>query len=131
MNARDYDKLKSLGIEQILTVGIDLEPHENDRFRTYKIDVSDVENENISMYFSTASKFISGGKTLVHCRAGVSRSASIVIAHLMATRRWSVNRAIQYVRQRRAIIKPNPGFIKQLIEYQKLLERDSQQKVSM
>lgn len=121
INSRDYVKLQRMGVQQILTVGIDLEPHATDIFRTYKVDVSDVENENIGMYFNATNDFINKGITLVHCRAGISRSASIVIAYLMKIRKWSLNRAMSYVKSRRRIIKPNPGFLLQLKSYESTL----------
>ena len=55
----------------------------------YKIiNVLDVPWQNISKYFILSNKFIeealnNGGNILVHCYAGVSRSASFVIAYLM------------------------------------------------
>ena len=47
---------------------------------------------------------------LVHCGAGVSRSAALCIAHLMQRHRWGATRALEHVTQRRAIVKPNDGF---------------------
>ena len=52
------------------------------------IEVEDNNAANIGAHFDTAIAFISGclesgGTVLVHCFAGVSRSASCVIAYLM------------------------------------------------
>ena len=47
---------------------------------------------------------------LVHCFAGVSRSATTVIAYLMKKLQWSLLRAFNYARDCRSIINPNPGF---------------------
>ena len=48
----------------------------------------------------------------VHCFAGVSRSATTVIAYLMKTNGWSMKKAKDYVFSKRSIIFPNSGFIR-------------------
>jgi len=51
---------------------------------------------------------------LVHCLAGMSRSATVVVAYLLATTSMNTQEAISFVRSRRPIIQPNYGFEKQL-----------------
>ncbi|MEQ2214768.1 hypothetical protein XENOCAPTIV_019411, partial [Xenoophorus captivus] len=63
----------------------------------------------------------SGEAVLVHCKMGVSRSASTVIAYAMKQQRWSLEEALAYVRDRRSIVKPNDGFLKQLQTYSGIL----------
>lgn len=58
---------------------------------------------------------------LIHCYMGVSRSSSFMISYLMRKYKVSYDKAYQFVKQRRPIINPNPGFILQLKEYEKLL----------
>lgn len=60
----------------------------------------------------------SGGKTLVHCVAGVSRSATLCIAYLMKYQHMSLLQAYNYVKSKRPQIKPNNGFFRQLIDYE-------------
>lgn len=60
-----------------------------------------------------------GGKTLVHCHAGVSRSATICIAYVMYSRHASLDTAFEFVRSRRSEISPNAGFMHQLLEFEK------------
>lgn len=62
---------------------------------------------------------------LVHCKMGVSRSASTVIAYAMKQQRWLLDVALSYVRDRRTIIKPNEGFMKQLQTYSGILSARS------
>jgi len=62
-----------------------------------------------------------GGKTLVHCVAGVSRSASICLAFLMKYCKMTLKESYNHVKSRRPIIRPNAGFFRQLIEYEKKL----------
>jgi protein-tyrosine phosphatase len=59
------------------------------------------------------------GKILVHCLAGVSRSATIVIAYLMKTQNLPFEQAYEVVRQKREFANPNQGFRKQLEEFYK------------
>ena len=50
---------------------------------------------------------------LVHCYKGVSRSATGLIAYLMRTYKWSVDEALDFVKEKRRI-KPNKNFREQL-----------------
>lgn len=54
------------------------------------------------------------GRILVHCNAGVSRSASICIAYLIIMHRMSFENAIALVKSKRESIQPNQGFLQQL-----------------
>lgn len=58
------------------------------------------------------------GGVLVHCYAGVSRSASVVIAYLIWKYNMTFNDAFNYLINVRPIINPNIGFVKQLINFQ-------------
>ncbi len=67
------------------------------------------------------SEGLQRGGVLVHCAAGVSRSASTVIAYIMKKRGWGFNETFNYVKKRRPIICPNYGFQRQLNQYEKEL----------
>ena len=74
-----------------------------------------------------ADKILSeGGKILVHCVQGMSRSASVIISYLMLKRGMKLKDAHEHVKGRRSIIRPNEGFVQQLIQ----LEREVLGKVS-
>ena len=49
-----------------------------------------------------------------HCAAGVSRSASILIAYLMREKKMKYQEAHDFVKSKRSIIIPNSGFVQQL-----------------
>lgn len=53
---------------------------------------------------------------------GVSRSASTVIAYAMKEYGWSLEKAYTFVKQKRNIAQPNPAFMKQLAEYEGILD---------
>ncbi len=52
---------------------------------------------------------------------GMSRSATVVCAYLVATARMTPQEALTAVRAKRAIVNPNVGFLEQLDEYDKQL----------
>jgi len=83
------------------------------------IPVQDSEYEDLLIHLPQACHFIqtaldAGGKVLVHCVMGISRSVTVVCAFLMETRHMSSINALSYVKKRRPQIHPNYGFIKQL-----------------
>ncbi|KAF6157509.1 hypothetical protein GIB67_004447 [Kingdonia uniflora] len=60
-----------------------------------------------------------GGRVLVHCCQGISRSTSLVIAYLMWRDGQSFEDAFQYVKAARGVTNPNMGFACQLLQCQK------------
>ncbi|KAG0347902.1 hypothetical protein BG004_006621 [Podila humilis] len=63
-----------------------------------------------------------GGKVLVHCQLGVSRSASLVIAYVMRAQTMGLSEAYDYVKQLSAVISPNMTLMYQLAEFEKSLK---------
>lgn len=60
-------------------------------------------------------------RVLVHCQCGVSRSASLVMAYMMAARGWSYSEAYESLKQRVAGISPNLNLVYELMEWGALL----------
>ena len=61
-----------------------------------------------------------GKVVFVHCRNGVSRSGMVVVAYLMFKNRWSRDSALEFVRARRPIARPNPAFMERLTEWERV-----------
>lgn len=82
------------------------------------IFIDDHASEPIHQHFKECIEFINAtqGPVLVHCAAGISRSATIVIAYLMVNNKMDYHDAIAYVKSKRPIIRPNHGFLLQLRE---------------
>lgn len=80
------------------------------------IPICDYKDEPIETYFDECFRFIDDikGAVLVHCAAGVSRSATLVIAYLMTRKKMSFLEAHFFVKERRPIIRPNDGFMQKL-----------------
>ena len=53
-------------------------------------------------------------RVLVHCGAGISRSASVVVAYVMQDKQLPLQDALQFVKDRKSDIAPNSGFIEVL-----------------
>lgn len=70
------------------------------------------------VFFCADSVRLSGGKVLVHCEAGISRSPTICMAYLMKTKRFRLEEAFDYIKQRRSLISPNFSFMGQLLHYE-------------
>ena len=87
------------------------------------IEAEDDPRFNLKQYFETAINFIENarlsGNVLIHCFAGISRSASVLIAYLMKMERMDLNSAFRVVKERRWKVNPNHGFLGQLEQYEK------------
>lgn len=86
--AESLNHLKDVGITHVVQAMGGLEPMYPKEFKYKKLALEDSPYENISSQFENICMWISdamdrGGKILVHCWAGVSRSSTIIIAYLM------------------------------------------------
>jgi len=123
--ASNMDGLKERKITHIITIGKGLKMPYQDHFKYKFIDILDWEQENIMQYFGSSIEFIeeglSEGAVLIHCAAGVSRSATITIAYLMQCCSYGYAEARKFVQTKRWI-HPNLGFCQQLIKFENQLE---------
>lgn len=126
-DSRDLKSLKRNGVTHILCAAQELGPAHPGKFVYRHVMADDVPNYNISRYFDHAADFIhdaltNGGTVLVHCAAGISRSVSLTMAYLLKHEGHKFASALSMIKSRRAIANPNPGFMKQLKDYEKRLE---------
>ena len=85
--------------------------------------------ENIECIFYECIKFIEnvkekGGRVLVHCIQGISRSVSIVMAYIIFTKKFTYDKAFNLVQSKREISSPNFGFSIQLQNFYTRLFED-------
>lgn len=81
--------------------------------------LSENQGALLSVVLSPEEAYQSGQGVLVHCQAGVSRSATIVIAYLMKHTLMTMTDAYKYVRSRRPVVSPNLNFMGQLLEFER------------
>ena len=126
--AENIDKIKKLGIKKVLSLIEELlwpVYKESDNIIHKKFTIYDFEQQNIIKYFGECINFIDGEeKVLVHCMAGASRSASVVIAYLMWKEKKSFKDALDFVSNKRSSVFPNDGFKDQLKLFEKLLKEN-------
>ncbi|MED6261611.1 hypothetical protein AMECASPLE_022904 [Ameca splendens] len=93
-----------------------------------QIPVYDDPNEDLYHHFDHCADAIQkeanrGGRSVVYCKNGRSRSATICIAYLMKHRKLTLTEALQRVKTARHVVDPNPGFMSQLRRYEEELKK--------
>lgn len=123
IHASQREVLERLGITSIVNVSRNIPNFFENTFHYKSIPVDDTYTADIGKWFEEAAKFIdsvknSKGRVLVHCQAGISRSATICLAYLISRYRLRLDEAYEYVKKRRSIISPNFNFMGQLLNWE-------------
>merc|ERR1712136_288955 len=149
-------KLKENGISLIInaTNSMDLYSPRNTRLKTsihvIRVPLKDNSKETLFPYLKPTAKLIRaneelGGKTLVHCQYGKSRSVALCMGYLIMyeksvssgkethfdNRPIKVEEALQIIKAKRFLAQPNDNFLDQLYEFRlevlskKLSEKDT------
>ena len=135
-DSEDFYMLKNKGVTHILCAAGELKPNFPNKFKYKYIRGSDEPKFDLGKHFDEAADFIyqavrSGGKVMVHCYAGVSRSTSCLIAYLIKYKGYTFREGLELCLRGRPIVEPNPGFQRQLqafeayYNYNKRLEEKS------
>jgi len=126
--AKQEDVLLELGITHIISAmeyvpNLPLSiPHN----RRLHVDIHDHSDADVLQHLDRTTEYIKNvlsespdNKVLVHCFQGVSRSATIVGAYIIATseRKMTADEAIIFIQSKRSIVSPNLGFRSQLAIY--------------
>ncbi|KAF5357003.1 hypothetical protein D9756_006485 [Leucocoprinus leucothites] len=122
-SAMNVEKLKANNIFSILSA-MRGRITVNETFIRHQILIDDTEDADILSHLLPSIHFIQaeldkGRGVLVHCQAGVSRSATIVAAYLMYRQNLDPEGALELIRKARPYIDPNPNFIQQLEVFHK------------
>ncbi|CAL9030699.1 unnamed protein product [Prunus brigantina] len=128
--ARSVFTLQRLGITHILCLCSNeigqSDSQFPDLFEYKNFSICDNDDSNISSIFDEAVSFIDhveqiGGKVLVHCFEGRSRSATLVLAYLMLRKNRTLLEAWNSLKQVHRRAQPNDGFAKVLLDLDKKL----------
>lgn len=96
-----------------------------------RVPVNDSFCEKILPWLDKSVEFIEKAKAcnarvLVHCLAGISRSATIAIAYIMKRMDMSLDEAYRFVKEKRPTISPNFNFLGQLLDFEKKIKNQSE-----
>ncbi|KAM4894902.1 dual specificity phosphatase 28 [Sylvia borin] len=97
------------------------------RVRGIRVPVLDEPAEDLYRHLEPCAAAIeetvrAGGKALVYCKNGRSRSAAICTAYLMRHRQLPLKDAFEAVKTARPVAEPNAGFWAQLQRYEEDLK---------
>ncbi|XP_074554807.1 dual specificity protein phosphatase 16 [Halichoeres trimaculatus] len=92
-----------------------------------RVPVNDSFCEKILPWLDRSVEFIekakaSNARVLVHCLAGISRSATIAIAYIMKRMDMNLDEAYRFVKEKRPTISPNFNFLGQLLDFEKKIK---------
>lgn len=131
-SAKRSAKIKGEGITHILNVSEDTyKPKYTTEFGfTYMFKpFEDNSRAHLISHLPDTLNFIhtavlQGGKVLVHCAAGISRSVSIVIAYLMWSQKNSLDTILELVQDKRKCANPNENFRAQLLIFEDAIKNN-------
>ena len=135
-SACNPSELRKLGINYILNCAYDCKNTQLPKGVTeLHLKVRDEPNFEIFEYFEKANIFINkvrakGGILLIHCKLGISRSPSFVLAFLMKYYNFSLQNALKFVRKIRPQVNPNEGFMNHLDKYEKLFKKKERKTIN-
>jgi protein-tyrosine phosphatase len=124
--ARDKALLQELGITHVLVCAAFIEEYHQKDFVYKSIAIDDDPKQELISYLKECVEFIDNGdKVFIHCHAGVSRSASVVISYFMWKEKLTFNKAKELVKEKRRCIYPNSGFEIQLLKFENILAKNN------
>jgi protein phosphatase slingshot len=126
-------RILSFSVKYILNMTKEVDNFYPSHFQYMKIPVSDHDSTELLKHWNRTFEFIKRAKSvffipppfnqkrklnrecksgvLVHCKKGISRSSSTVIAYAMKAYGWSLSIALEHVKRKRDCITPNPGVL--------------------
>ena len=130
--SQDTDFLKKNNIRTVFNCTKDI-PFHPFTIRRFRVPVDDnlqqqeIRNMELWSYeivANMAKEYKAGNKILVHCAAGMQRSAAAVAMFLIATQRVSKEQAMNYIRSKRPIaFMPMANFDKAITGFEKQLQQ--------
>jgi dual specificity phosphatase 12 len=137
--SNNIDEIKRNNIQAVITIETQpksvkiIEYYQKNNIDFLYLKLPDALEANISQYFDISFDFIDAHvrrkqNVLIHCWAGVSRSATLILNYILKKTiikngknnpciKCLTTNILQYMRSKRSIINPNPGFMNQIMNY--------------
>ncbi|XP_072496354.1 serine/threonine/tyrosine-interacting-like protein 1 isoform X3 [Notamacropus eugenii] len=118
---------KHLKVKAHINVCLETTPFfEGSKSKLLHIKVTDSPGEDLFSHFRLISHFMDahirlGSVVLVFSTLGISRSCTVVLAYLMHRNRESLRRSWAHMQNCKNNIRPNRGFVHQLVEWEKVI----------
>jgi hypothetical protein len=113
INANNLEEIRRLRINYILNCASDIKINNLPTDVKYcHLDMIDSPQLNIFQYFGKAFAFIESARKnncniLIHCKLGISRSTSILIAYMIKHYGYSVKKSLDLIKSKRKQVNPN------------------------
>ncbi|WWD16052.1 hypothetical protein CI109_100477 [Kwoniella shandongensis] len=124
----EVETLRRMGVKRILNVALECDDDSGlglkEKFKYYRIPMRDiVEESGVAQGMRESCDFLDDARlhsapTYVHCKAGKSRSVTVVLAYLIHANAWTLKTSYAYVAERRKGISPNIGFVAELMQFE-------------
>lgn len=116
-NAADYKWLKLNKIDYIVNVTECIGNYYPNEFKYFNYCATDLNNSSLDGFYQSFNRLINENKDkiiFIHCFAGKSRSASLVLYYLINEYKIPLNKALDYLKKRRPMININQTFIDEI-----------------
>ena len=121
-NASNWKELETKNIGLIINITNEIPNYYSDNIEYYNIDIKDIGESDLHPYLDKFIEKITSFKKynienkniLIHCYMGSSRSASLVVAYLIKFKDMSIDKAINFIINKREIVNINKKFIEDL-----------------
>jgi serine/threonine/tyrosine-interacting protein len=119
--ADDISILRDNGITHIINCAKDIPEVFPTDFEYLSLNLKDTPNEDLIEAISDSMNFMKNAKKVfIHCKQGVSRSASIVLAYLIKYENMKYDTALSFLQMKRFCVNPNLGFESQLRKFEEI-----------
>jgi len=125
-NASNFNQLDEFNITTIINVTNEIPNYfeELEEFSYLKIPIDDTNSNTLLSFFDKANEYIKNNEQektktniLIHCYMGSSRSATVIIAYLVKKYNFSLQQALELVKEKRPVVNINTKFWNDLETY--------------